>query len=323
MVFHTCKTTTTQECRITSEERAPILTQVSSGNFLTSLAQAREMINGTKRQVECRRYQDTFSLPMKRNLFGLLTIRVQVNQIPCTFILDTGAQISGIKAKKARELGLLHTDRTISIGSVGGKEQQMQGMVAASFQFGAIEYVNLPMIALNEQDFSLRFGSIDLFTFDGILGWDILSTLDFEMDDVAKQFKVLKNRFRMDQPNMIKGGFPLILAKTPKQELAVFGFDSGSKISWIGEKAIDRFHYHVKEEGIALGFGVHGPEKMQMKVVADIELYIYKARIQLKDTGTGRVELFHHFTFDGVLGNEIFKGRRLRIVNSKQMILIA
>lgn len=323
MIFHTCQTRTKEECVITKEERDLIEQQVSSHEFLHSLNQAQDMVNGTKRQVECRTFQSTFSIPMKRNVFGLLTIRVFVNEKPCTFILDTGAQVSGIKARKAKELKVAKSGGSLSIGSIGGKQQELLGLYANSFRFGALEYRNLPMIALNDQDFSMRFGPIDFLQFDGILGWDILSTLDFEMDDIAKQFKVLKNSFRFDHPNMIKGSFPLFIAKTPTKQTMILGFDSGAKVSWIGEHSIETFGYHVKEEGIALGFGVHGPEELQMKVISNIDLYLYKAHIHLKDTGTGRVQLFPSFRFDGVLGNEIFKGRRLRIVNSKQMVLIA
>lgn len=322
MVFHKCSTKSKEVCIIQKEEYQAIYHDVAKGNFLTALKQARETIHGDI-AVEEYRYQTQFTLPMKRNIFGLLTIPVYINHVRCTFIIDTGAQISGIKESKASQLGLKKTGHSLSIGSVGGKEKEMAGIFADSFQFGAMEYRNFPMIALKETDFSLRFGSIDLFQFDGILGWDILSTIDFEMDDVAKQFKVMKNRFRLDDPNMIMGSFPCLITKTPQGQVGIYGFDSGSKNSWIGEGAISKFCYHVKEEGTTMGFGVHGMEQLEMKILSEIDLYLDRAHIHLQDTGTGRVQLFQNFTFDGVLGNEIFKGRRMRFVNSKCTVLIA
>ena len=322
-MLHTCKTVTIEECRVTEEERNDVAQRLKATNFYTALSYANKQISAQMGKEECRRYQDSFVLPMRRNLFGLLTIPVIVNHHTCTFIIDTGAQISGIKELKAKELGLLQSKASLSIGSVGGKQQQLKGLQAQNLRFGAIEYHNKAMIALDANDFSLRFANIDLLSFDGILGWDILSTLDFEMDDIAKTFQVFKNRFQLSYPNMIKGSFPLFLTKTKKGEIAVYGFDSGSKNSWIGLDAIHKFGYHITDEITALGMGVHGAEKMEMKIVGEIQLKLYKAQIKLKNTGTGRVALFDGFTFDGVLGNEIFKGRRLRIVNSKQMVLIA
>lgn len=38
---------------------------------------------------------------------------------------------------------------------------------------------------------------------------------------------------------------------------------------------------------------------------------------------TGRVRLFDDFAFDGVFGNEIFRKRRIRILNSANMVLLA
>lgn len=322
MIMHKCVTTTKEETIIEKAQRDHIIEQYAHGSFLTALQQARESVNGDH-AVEMDRYQDEFTLKMKRNVFGLLTIPVYINHVLCTFIIDTGAQISGMKESKIKELQLKQTGKTLSIGSVGGKEKAMQGYRADSLQFGAIEYHNFPMIALKEQDFSLRFGKIDLFTFDGILGWDILSTIDFELDDIAKQMKVLKNRFRFDHPNMVMGSFPFFIMKTPEDEIGIFGFDSGSRISWLGEHAIDKFQYHIADEGTTLGFGVHGLEELDVKVLSSVDLYLYKAHIHLKDVGTGRVQLFPEFCFDGVLGNEIFKGRRIRFVNSKAMVLIA
>lgn len=322
MVFHKCTTKTVNQCRITEEERRIAKDRICDGSFYRALAHARTTING-EQEVERHQYQDTFTLPMKRNMFGLLTIPVYVNHIRCTFILDTGAQISGIKENCISKLQLKATGKTLSIGSVGGKERDMIGIRADSFQFGAIEYRNFPMIALKEKEFSMKFGNYDLFHFDGILGWDVLSTLDFEMDDIAKQFKILKNKFRFPYPNMVMGSFPCFLVKTKDDRLGIYGFDSGSKNSWIGEQAIDTFAYTIKEEGTSFGFGVHGLEQLDMKIISDVELYLDRAHIHLKDTGTGRVHLFQEFQFDGVLGNEIFKGRRIRFVNSKAMVLIA
>ena len=40
-------------------------------------------------------------------------------------------------------------------------------------QFGGIAYRNKAMIVLSQDAFSLRFGNIDMLSFDGLLGWDV------------------------------------------------------------------------------------------------------------------------------------------------------
>ncbi len=64
-----------------------------NGSFSDSIQKARESILGSIKEEKVI-YQDTFTLPMKRNLFGLLVVPVYINHCLCHFILDTGAQIS-------------------------------------------------------------------------------------------------------------------------------------------------------------------------------------------------------------------------------------
>lgn len=321
--MHTCKVQSHSPTLISYEEYQRHLNTVESSNFYHALSQAKQQVMGQTYIQEKKQYQEEFTLPLSRNIFGLYTISVYINNVKCTFIIDTGAQISGLKTTKIKDVAIRETQGSLQIGSIGGTNKSMQGLCAASFQFGAVEFFNLPMISLDGKDFSLRFGNIDLFGFDGILGWDILSQFDFEIDDIKKEFIILKNRLKITHPNMIVGGFPCFIVKMDGYSSTLFGFDSGSKTSWIGEQAITTYGLEVKDEGSAMGFGVHGFEKMELKIIKEVICYLDKAKITLKNTMTGRTKLFDNFTFQGVLGNEIFKGRRIRILNSANMILIA
>lgn len=321
--MHTCKVKSHSPTLITHEEYQSHLKMIEHSNFYSALSQAKQQVMGQAYIQEKKQYQKEFTLPLSRNLFGLYTIPVYINHVKCTFIIDTGAQISGLKTTKMKEVSMRKTQGSLQIGSIGGTNKTMQGLCADSFQFGAVEFFNLPMISLDGQDFSLRFGKIDFIGFDGILGWDILSQFDFEIDDIKKEFIVLKNRLKITHPNMIAGGFPCFMVKVEGYPSSLFGFDSGSKTSWIGEHAIETYGFEVAQEGSAMGFGVHGLEKMELKIIKDIVCYLDKAKITLKNTMTGRTELFTNFSYHGVLGNEIFKGRRIRLLNSANMILIA
>lgn len=321
--MHTCKVKSHTPILISDEEYQTHFKVVKNSDFFHVLQQAKHQVMEQEYTYEKKQYQEAFTLPLSRNLFGLFTIPVYVNHVLCTFIIDTGAQISGLKAAKMKDVAIRKTKGSLHIGSIGGTNKKMQGLCANTFQFGAVEFFNLPMIALNGQDFSLRLGNIDLFGFDGILGWDILSQFDFEIDDIHKVFRVLKNRLKITHPNMIVGGFPCFMVKIEGYESALFGFDSGSKRSWIGEHAIATYDFEVGNEGTAMGFGVHGLEKMELKIIKEVVCYLDKAKITLKNTMTGRTQLFNTFSFQGVLGNEIFVGRRIRLINSANMVLIA
>lgn len=322
--MHKCKVKSHSPTRVLKEEYESHRVVVKNSNFYDAIQQARQRIMGQEYTHEQHPFQNEGKLPLTRNMFGLYTLSVYVNHVHCTFVLDTGAQISGIKMSKLEDVLIRKTNGTIKIGSIGGTNKEMQGLCADSFQLGEMEFSNLPMIALDTKNFSLKLGTIDVFRFDGILGWDILSHLDFEIDDIKKELMFVRNRFLITHPNMITGSFPCFIVNVQKgYPSALFGFDSGSKTSWIGETSIQTYDLQIAQESMVLGFGVHGLEKMQLKIVKDVTCYLDKAKISLKNTITGRTALFDNFSFQGVFGNEIFKGRRIRILNSVNMVLIA
>ncbi|MFR2885360.1 MAG: hypothetical protein ACLTCB_03540 [Merdibacter sp.] len=82
---------------------------------------------------------------------------------------------------------------------------------------------------LDQQQFSVRLLNVDLLRFDGILGWDLLRTMDFELDTIAGQMKVQKNRFRLDRPNLIPCSFPTLLLRETDGSVSLFGIDTGAR----------------------------------------------------------------------------------------------
>lgn len=320
--FHRCITSSNAACTITDDEYSNLQEKIQRPAFRDGIMHGRERIIGSDIVVSTLSYQPSFTLPMKRNIFGLYSITVHINHTPCTFIIDTGAQITGIRANIARKIGINATKGNLEVGSIGGTQKVLNGLCADHFQVGAMMFHPLPMIALGENDFSLRFAGQELLGFDGILGWDVLSQMDFELDDIAHTFKGIKNSYRFAHANMIMGSFPLFLVRQRDQSIAVFGFDSGSKTSWIGKDAIQAYHYETDGDIKGMGFGVHGMESLQITIVKDVQYELDRASIQLKRTMTGRCDIFPHFTFDGIFGNEIFRNRRIRLVNSKSIVLI-
>ncbi len=169
-----------------------------------------------------------------------------------------------------------------------------------------IEKLKLPMIRM-----------------DGIIGWDILSTLDFEMDDISKLFIVMKNRYRFDYCNLIKGMFPIMILLDENSDMHLFGMDSGATVSWLNEASALEAKRKVVNEITAVGIGVHGAEQLNLKVFEGCEYRLFKAKIKITNINTGRTDVLPGLQLDGVLGNEIFRNRRIRFINSKGMVLLA
>ena len=150
----------------------------------------------------------------------------------------------------------------------------------------------------------------------------LLSQIDFEMDTIAGRFKVFPNRFRLDHPNLLSCSFPAVLVRNEKNEVSLFGIDSGAKQSWLGEAYVREKGLQIVSEAKVIGFGVHGKEEMQTPIIDSLTLRLDRASIELRGSITAFVEIFPGCPFDGIFGNEIFAGRRIRFVNSRKTVLL-
>ncbi|MEG2069805.1 MAG: retropepsin-like aspartic protease [Bacteroidales bacterium] len=315
-------------CKVVSEKETEIEHDLNYQKCVQQIGAAcgsfdlNKIIMGDELRLQKRSYKDSFELPLSRNLIGLYTIPVVINNQKCNFILDTGAQISGINNDLVKKMMIPKTKGKMPIGSVGGKEKVMEGICVQNLRIGALEFFQLPMISLDSGLFKLPVLNIPMLSFDGIIGWDILSQLDFELDDIGKQFKVIKNNYKFNYCNMVGGLFPAFLLKDKQDKLCVFGFDSGAKCSWVNPNVIQTSNMKVISETTALGFGIHGLEELKLKIIDGCVYHLFKAKIELKNIGTGRCNIYQGYEFDGILGNEIFRNRRIRILNSCGMVLL-
>lgn len=323
MRLHTCKTTTTIETRLHEEaahyHRKDLHTRLDSYDFKQSY---RRLLQGEP-SVELKWDGQPFALPMKRSMLGLYMLELRLDRDSYRFVIDSGAQISAIRPELAQKHHAKPLTGSVSIGSIGGREKQMHGYLVNELRLGNLTIARLPMVSLETAGLHARFGSMDLSLFDGILGWDILAQLDFELDDVAHEFKVLRNCYHFAHPNMVKTVFPVFLVRDKQERLLTMGFDSGARESWMSAKRMRALGYELGKERLALGFGVHGLEEIKVNSISEMDLYLYKAHIHLRHVRTGRTNVFPKDSLDGILGNEIYKNRRIRIINSMEMVLLA
>lgn len=321
-ILHYCKTRTRAEC---DPSRHPLYERYR-GELLhqkDTLEEAQRRLADHSLNIIFHKPHEDFSLPLYKNVFGLYLCDVDVNGVACRFVIDTGAQLSSIRYDMMVRLGISNSNGSIEVGAASGTRKKLKGCVLRSLAFGQAAYENVPVLCLDKHDFSLRFADVDIFRFDGILGWDILRNFDFELDTVAMQLKFMKNRFRFAYENMVSGLFPIFLAEDERGNLLKMGFDSGSKHSWFSMESAERLRYVEHGEITAVGFGVHGAEKMHLHLYKDMRFSLYRADIHIHNMMSGNCNILPEIVCDGVFGNEIFRNRRIRLINSKGMVLLA
>jgi len=267
-------------------------------------------------------YMDTFTCKIKRNRLGLYVCNVHIQGKELTFLLDTGAQISGILEKRAKSLKTTSLQQDVSVGSIGGKSTKSKCVSVDAMYFGALLIENQPLVVLDDKNFSIPYVNVKLMNFDGILGWDILSNFDFEIDDVNKQFSLLKMRDNFYIQNFIPTSFPCLCLLDQNKQPVIFGFDSGAKESWLAKEYMEQAHLDVEHDQKAYGIGVLGIEAMELWIAKELDLFLYDHKIALEKVISGRVDMFRNVRIAGVLGNKIFRGRKIQVLSSKRYIRI-
>ncbi len=319
-LFHQCKTTTTQETLLHEDDALQTRAQMRAQLSYYTKKRIYQDMHHDSEAVAFIMKERAFQLPMQRSLTGLYLIPVTVGQDTYRFVIDSGAQVSGMREELLKTHHATPLPAALSIGSIGGTRKPMPAYLTDELSIKSLVIRKLPMIAL--QPPRLPFTGKDYYLFDGIIGWDILAGLDFEMDDVAKVFKIVDNRYSFAYPNMVQAIFPLFLVRDRQHQLLKMGFDTGARYSWVNKSAMERLGYPIGKPTAMYGYGVHGLEEMKVQLIQNMDLYLYKAHIHLHQVHTGTTAVFPNMPLDGILGNEIFRNRRIRVINSKETVLL-
>lgn len=315
--MHSCKVTSKTGGYITNMEYQECIQVLKHSDFHHTLKQL--YYNLQRSDLSMLMWQErSCELPMKRNLFRLLEIKGRIQGQEVIFLIDTGAQISAFRRSRFEKLHM-EAVQSLEVASFGGGKEQLSVTIAESVEIGCVKVCNLPMIILDETNFSMKIAGFDLMRFDAILGWDVLSRIDFELDDIQHVFRIVENTYRFKYPNAVKGSFPMMLGRRAN-EVVRLGIDTGSYYSWISKEYMEA-HEMESETVETLAYGVHGKEAVVTGQARQFDVLLDRGYIVLKDMIQGPCELFQGFHYDAILGNEIFKGRRIRFLNSASMVL--
>lgn len=283
------------------------------------LSQFYRIFNGSERRRVVRD-RASFSLKLKKNMFGLYLVKVMVNHYPAMFLVDTGAQITTITDRCAKAFQTRKLEGSIPMEGFSGKRKESSLVMIDRFDLGDLHITHQPMAVCDSSNINLYLFSINLIGIDGILGWDILSTLDFEIDDANLQLNILSSTIDAPFKNLISTTFPTLILQGRKQENLIAGFDSGAHHSWISKKLAQRYELSGAAEMMVLG--VHGLEKMSTNFAKELRVKLAQTYFVFENVMIGRCDIFENVEFDCVLGNEIIRKRKIRFLNSRGFVQV-
>ncbi|MFV0381919.1 MAG: retropepsin-like aspartic protease [Breznakia sp.] len=271
---------------------------------------------------QIRKHKTSFAVPIKRSIVGLYTCEVVINTQTFRFLLDTGAQISGMLSSGIQALQLVSLKRNIQMGSVGGAQQATQLFLCDKLTIGDMDVLKQPLLELDHKHFSLPYLNVSIMNFDGILGWDILRHLDFEIDDKNRMFRILDDDITFPYKNFLSLSFPVVIVQDGQNNVQAFGFDSGAKDTWVAKNYIQNSDAKIIRNVEALGMGVLGVERLAMQQINEVTLYLHYAKLVFRELFSGRVDMLKNISLCGVLGNRMFRNRSIQVYNSKSFMRI-
>lgn len=316
--IHKCKHETIKEVQVyNTKEVQELYSKVFKASNEMDFVKSLQM---EKRHF--KKHTQDFTIKMERNNFSLYLIPVVIHHKTYHFIVDSGAQISGILSKHKDLQKQYMADVKIPIKSAGGTMKMMPSICLDRLFIGTLEIENQPFVIMDENDFKFSFLNKEIMHFDGIIGWDILSQIDFEMDAAHSLFSMINSEDRFTYCNLITAAFPVVIVYDESRSPAIFGIDTGAKLSWINDDYVLRKGLKVVRETRGINVGVHGLEKMEIKLIKECSLALFESKITLINLRNGHTQVFANLELDGIFGNEIFHHKKIQFLNSKGIVRI-
>lgn len=267
---------------------------------------------------------DHFTMKCEEDDLGVFIIVVRIKNKDYRFLLDTGAQISGILAS-SKLLEGLSQNQELTIKSAGGMDKKLSAVKIERMFLGGIEILDHTFITLELKDFKLPFMKESFLNFDGLIGWDILQRFDFEIDAKHHLFTVLGTfleSVETNRSNLVNLPFPSIIVHDMYKKSALFGIDTGAKVTWMNPLYARRRRYELTKNRPMMHIGVHGVETYSVPFVKKCRFTFDHTKIQLEQVRCMQTEILPHFSLDGIFGNEIFEGHTIQFLNSERRLCI-
>lgn len=261
---------------------------------------------------------------LKKLIFNMITCNLEINNKIVTVLIDTGAEVSAFTDRLLMSINAeLKQEEKVKVGSSNGSKAEMQVALVSKISIGDTNIINLPVLAIDKKQLSFSILGYTLFKVDGILGWDVLSQLDFEVDYKKLELRIMQDIEEDSIANLVKSSFPVILLLDKYGEIRAFGLDTGARKSWLNKNLIEKAELVIRKNKKQKILGVHGKEIETVSIIKGYEVMLKDTSISFVNINTGYTKLLNNYEFDGVLGADVLKNNIVKIINSKGIVIIS
>ena len=259
------------------------------------------------------------SVPLGRSATGVAVIPVVVNGVTRHFWLDTGSSITILTSDvaEASQVQGIGGDTLELVTSVG--RLPTRAAVVKSLKVAGVSVTNARAMIVSGSALQMRelASGRPPETIDGVIGFDLIRSLDLTIDDVRGQVIIRKPSLRPDDPkhprNLAWYGVPIVTLLSETGAPIHLVLDTGAEETFgtPGMARKSRAPWRTAERQTVQGFG--GSKSESGIVIPSVRLYLGDVPLTFKRIFLYEAQYPTIFSLDGTLGADVGHGGVVRI----------
>ena len=267
-------------------------------------------------------FADSISVvPLDRSRSGVPIVPVRVNGITRHFWLDTGSSITILTSDvaDASHVEGVNGDTLELVTSVG--RLPTQAAVVSSLKVGGVTVTNARAMIVSPGALQMREVSSGLMpqTIDGVIGFDVIRSLDLTIDDVNDRVIIRKPSPRASRKgddharNLSWYGVPIVTLLSETGAAVHLVLDTGAEETFGTPGMATKTHarWRAAERRTVQGFG--GSKSESGIVIPSVRLYLGDTPLTFKRIFLYEARYPTIFALDGTLGADVGRGGIVRI----------
>lgn len=264
------------------------------------------------------------TLPLTRSVTGAPVVPVTINGVVRHFWLDTGSSITIVSSDVATACQLKETIRdTLQLLTSVGR-LPARPTVVRSMRIGGAIVTDAPAMIVDAAALRLRSDNLSGAAarqpdpIDGVIGFDVIRTLDLTVDDVRHRVTIRKpvllKAAKSNRPrNLMWFGVPIVTLLSESGAPVHLALDTGAEETFGTPSLVTKTgaHWAPAERRNVRGFG--GSTVERGIVVPNVRLFLNDVPVSLERLFLYEAQYPTIFALDGTLGADVGRGGVMRI----------
>ena len=215
--------------------------------------------------------------------FSVITpiMTVQLNGKCIDLLIDTGAMLTVVTKSVAERCGLMIEEKTLDAAGAMGDAVTVQTARIDEFTIGKSIIKNKKCMIIPDEAFD--FSAVGGPKFDGVIGWEIIKRLYWEIDFPNRKIKVRAPYQEDVERNMCCDFYPMVKVGINDNETIVVGFDTGGVGTAFGKSMVGRFCGAEKTKTQMSGVGQSEISEYEGYMISNLLVKIGGTQVTLSD----------------------------------------